>query len=228
MTSYKFRMGKVKLIYLFLQFTLLVTSVTTAMAESSCIEWVSQLKSKNDNIVLNGGMWGYFEKDSELRKRSVSALQLDSRVNKIFFALDHLCETQDGIPLNDLALYIAYNLSQKSKDAFRDELLVLGKTKKQIDTWFEFDTYAQHNKSRTLELSKIKTAVDQSTSLINSYVQLAEIISGGSSPDLSLQKALSLQLEIDQLLKEQPYLAQALEEISEVPYWDINESSGGS
>jgi hypothetical protein len=57
---------------------------------------------------------------------------------------------------------------------------------------------------------------------------LAEIISGGSSPDLSLQKALSLQLEIDQLLKEQPYLAQALEEISEVPYWDINESSGGS
>ena len=60
-------------------------------------------------------MWGYFEKVPELRKLSVDAIQLDSRINKIFFTLDYLCDTEKGIPLNDLATYISYNLSIKGK-----------------------------------------------------------------------------------------------------------------
>ncbi len=217
-----------KFVYISLQLALLTTWVTIAKAESSCIDWVSQLKSKKENVSFNGGMWGHFEKNPELRKKSTTALQLDSRINKIFFALDHLCETQNGIPLNDLALYIAYNLSSKSKKEFREELLVLGKTKKQINTWFEFYDYAQHKKARTLQLSEIKTAINQSAILINRYTQLAEVISNGESPEQALHKTLILSSNIDQLLKEQPYLAQALEEFAHVPYWDINESSGGS
>ena len=37
-----------------------------------------------------------------------------------------------------------------------------------------------------------------------------------------------LNKNINQLLSQQPYLAQALNEISHVPFWDINESTGGS
>jgi hypothetical protein len=34
--------------------------------------------------------------------------------------------------------------------------------------------------------------------------------------------------QIDSFFSSDPYITQALDEISHVPYWDINESSGGS
>ena len=34
--------------------------------------------------------------------------------------------------------------------------------------------------------------------------------------------------DIDKLFSEQPYLIQAMQEIAQAPYWDINESTGGS
>jgi len=173
-------------------------------------------------------MWGYFEKVPELRKLSVDAIQLDSRINKIFFTLDYLCDTEKGIPLNDLATYISYNLSIKGKIKFKSELLLLGKTSQQIDRWFKFHRYAQNHKSRTLETSKILNALDQSTPFIERYAQLARSISRGDSSEVTLKKTQILNISIDKLLFQQPYLAQALYEISQVPYWDVNESTGGS
>ena len=111
-------------------------------------------------------MWGHFERTPKLRTESAKAIQLDSRINKIFFALDYLCETEKGIPLNDLATYISLNLSKKSKNEFKSELLLIGKTPQQIDTWFKFYRYAQNKKSRTLKIIKIRNALDQSIPLI--------------------------------------------------------------
>ena len=200
----------------------------SAYAESSCFEWVKQLEKKKSTINSNGGMWGHFERSPELRMQSANAIQLDSRINKIFFALDHLCETEKGIPLNDLATYISLNLSKKVKNEFKSELLLIGKTPQQIDTWFEFYRYAQNQKLRTLKIIKIRNALDQSIPLIERYVQLAEGISRGDSSELTLKKIQTLNINIDKLLSQQPYISQALEEISRIPYWDINESTGGS
>ena len=173
-------------------------------------------------------MWGYFERVPELRVHSVDAIQLDSRINKIIFALNHLCETKKGIPLNDLATYIAINLSKKGKKEFKSELLLLGKTPQQIKFWFDFYYYAQNHKSRTLNISKIRNALNQSTRFIERYNQLASGISQDEPPKVILKKTQALNINIDKLLSQQPYLVQALDEISRVPYWDINESTGGS
>jgi len=70
--------------------------------------------------------------------------------------------------------------------------------------------------------------LDQSIPLIERYIQLAEDISRGDGSELTLKKTQVLNLNIDQLFEQQPYISQALEEISHVPYWDINESTGGS
>ena len=148
------------------------------------------------------------------------AMQLDSRVNKILFLLNHLCETQSGIPLTPLAIYLSQNLAEKGEDKFKAELLAIGKTPQQIDKWFEFCRYAENQISRTLIIHKIQTAIDRSIPLIERYVQLVEIISRGGSPEESLQKMLTLTIDIDQLLLNQPYLAQALKETLHVLYWD--------
>jgi hypothetical protein len=43
-----------------------------------------------------------------------------------------------------------------------------------------------------------------------------------------LKNAEVLRIKIDRFLSSDPYITQALDEISHVPYWDINESTGGS
>ena len=93
-----------------------------------------------------------------LKKIPVEAIQLDSRINKIFFLLSHLCETQNGIPLTPLAIYISKNLSNKGEDKFKDELLLLGKTPQQIKEWFDFCYYS---KTKHHELLYVLKSVKQ-------------------------------------------------------------------
>ena len=189
-------------------------------AETTCLDKVKTLELKRNHAVSIGGMWGYFEKNFNLKKIPVEAIQLDSRINKIFFLLSHLCETQNRIPLTPLAIYISKNLSNKGEDKFKDELLLLGKTPQQIKEWFEFSNYSENHASRTLINSEIQKAIDQSATLIMRYVQLTEIIPHGNSLKESFQKMKNLTIDVDHLLSNQPYLSQALEETSHFLYWD--------
>ncbi|SVB57494.1 uncharacterized protein METZ01_LOCUS210348 [marine metagenome] len=189
-------------------------------AETTCLDKVKTLELKRNHAASIGGMWGYFEKNFNLKKIPVEAIQLDSRINKIFFLLSHLCETQNGIPLTPLAIYISKNLSNKGEDKFKDELLLLGKTPQQIKEWFEFSNYSENHASRTLINSEIQKAIDQSATLIMRYLQLTEIIPHGNSLKESFQKMKNLTIDVDHLLSNQPYLSQALEETSHFLYWD--------
>ena len=90
MPLYKRKTLRTKSILIFLQSLLFASFVSTAFASPSCHELVTPLIKTNDSIALNGGLWGYFEKDPFLRKYSTQAVQLDSRINKIFFLLNYL------------------------------------------------------------------------------------------------------------------------------------------
>ena len=195
--------------------------------ETVCLDKIKALELKRNHAVFGGGMWGYFEKNFNLNKIPTEAIQLDSRINKIFFLLNHLCETKKGIPLTPLAIYLSKNLAQKSKGKFKEVLLLLGKTPEQIKEWFESSNYSKKNTSRTLNDSKIQKAIHQSAKLIMRYVQLTEIIPNENAPKESSQKMRALVNDIDHLLSNQPYLIQALEETSRFLYWDISEGDLG-
>jgi len=219
---------RTKNIFIFLQSHLLVLFVSTAYASPSCHELVTPLIKTNDSIALNGGLWGYFEKDPFLRKYSTQAVQLDSRINKVFFLLNYLCETKDGIPFNDLATYLSQSISEKGETAFRTELINLGKTSQQIKRWFDFFNYARIHRFRKLNLSLIRSTINRSTPLINSYISMTKSIDHTKSSENIFEKTSALIEKIDTFLSSDPYITKALDEISHVPYWDINESSGGS
>ena len=218
---------KIKNIALLLQQLLFLTFIATANANLPCQELIPHLKT-NDSKILNEGLWEHFEKDPSLQNQSTQALQLDSRINKIFFILDYLCKTQNGIPLNDLALYLSYNISNKGEAAFKEELISLGKTSQQIKNWFEFFRFAQNHKSRILDRSSLQITINGFKTLINEYKSLTKGINQQKSSDFFLKKTKSLTVQIDNFLSSDPYTTQALGEISRVPYWDINESIGGS
>ena len=219
---------RTKNIFIFLQSILLTSFVSTVFASPSCHELVAPLIKTNDSIALNGGLWGYFEKDPFLRKYSTQAIQLDSRINKVFFLLNYLCETKNGIPFNDLATYISRSIANKGEPAFKEELIILGKTSKQINSWFNFFMFAQSHRFRTLNLSTIQATINKAIPLINNYVSLEKNINQSNQSKVILKNTGALRIKIDRFFLGDPYITQALDEISHVPYWDINESTGGS
>ena len=216
-----------KYIQILVQTIFLLSIPLLGNAQTTCIDKVKALELKRNYVVSIGGMWGYFEKNFSLKKFPTEAIQIDSRINKLFFILNHLCETQNGIPLTPLAIYLSKNISQKGEDQFKAELLVLGKTPQQIKEWFDYCIYAESNASRTLLDSKIQKAIDQSTKLIIRYVQLAKAIPPKNRSKEPSQKMKVLVIDLNNLLTNQPYLSKALEETSHFLYWDISEGDLG-
>ena len=216
------------IIFIFLQTVLLTWFTSISLASPSCDELIIPLAKKNDSLALKGGLWGYFEKDLSLRKHSTQAIQLDSRINKILFVLNYLCETKNGIPLNDLAMYISHHITANGEAKFKAKLINQGKTSQQIKNWLKFFSYAKNNEFRVLEIAGIQNAIKGSIPLISNYVLLTKNVTRPKSPEVILKKTISLLLQIDSFLSSDPYITQALDEISHVPYWDINESVGGS
>jgi hypothetical protein len=219
---------RTKYLIFFLQYFFLTSFVTTVLANAPCGELITSLVKTKDKVSLNGGLWESFEKDSFLKEHSSAAIQLESRINKIFFTLSHICKTKDGIPLNDLASYISLSISDKGRTSFKEELIALGKTNQQIESWFVFFEYAQRHRFRTLDSSVIRKTIDQAIPFINKYTSIAIMIKQSKSPEILFKMTRTLISQIDVFFSSDPYIIQALEEISHVPYWDINESSGGS
>ena len=217
-----------KNIFILLQSLLFTSFVSTAFASQPCHKLVTPLIKAIDSIALNGGLWGYFEKDPFLRKYSTQAVQLDSRINKVFFLLNYLCETKNGIPFNDLATYISRSIADKGETAFKEELIILGKTPKQIKNWFDFFLFAQRHRLRTLNSSTIRATINKAIPLISNYVSLEKNINQSKQSKVILENAVALIIKIDGFFSNDLYITQALDEISHVPYWDINESTGGS
>ncbi len=94
-----------KYIQIFAQTILLFTIPIIGNAKTPCLDKVMTLDLKRNHAVSIGGIWGYFEKNFNLGKIPTDTIQLDSRVNKVFFLLKHLCKTREGVPLTPLAIY---------------------------------------------------------------------------------------------------------------------------
>jgi len=192
-----------------------------------CRTQLSPLLKTTNTITEDGDMWARFERDTLLSPDSSKAMQLDSKVQQLIWLLDYLCETIKGVPLNDLAVYLTENLKEKSKKEFKAELIVLGKTRAEIDIWFAFSDLSLKNEGRKLEEGVIYHSIQKALPLLLKYKTLAEEVK--RSPDKKhIERVNQLYQEIDQLESSNAYLAQALWETSQVPHWDIDESAGGS
>jgi hypothetical protein len=205
-------------------------SIGTAWSETQtqkCHNQLSPLEKTKSAIIGEGGMWAVFEHHKIFREKSSNAMQLDSKIQQLVWLLDYLCETVEGVPYNELANYLTKNLKEKSKPQFKKELIILGKTETEIDIWFTFSDVSLKNKTRKLNAETIYNSIQKAAPLIQQYKRLTEEIY--SSPNIEQIKSVdNLYQEIEQLESSDSYLAQALRETSQVPHWDIDESTGGS
>ncbi len=223
-------MQKFVLLLSFVFFSLTYVSSSLASKESitECHSHIKPLHQERDKVAQLDGIWGLFEKNRELQGNSVLAINLDRKANSVIFHLEYLCDTLDGIPMNEVARYVRDGINEKGKEEFRKELIILGKSESDIDIWFEFLRFSLKNKERSLNLNSVIKTIMNAAPFIDSYVSMAIKIDRRQTDDSILKNVKELSSKIDIFFKSDKFMNQALTENSNIPYVDINESSGGS
>ena len=195
---------------------------------SQCHAQIKPLHIQRERVAQLDGMWGLFEKNRELQNNSVAAINLDRKVNSIIFHLEYLCETLNGIPMNEVARYVRDGINEYGEDNFRKELIILGKTEAEIKIWFEFTDFSLKNEERSLNLNTIFQSITNSAPFINLYAALAQKINQQEIDDSIVKNVSDLSSKIELFFETDSYMNQALTENKNIPYVDINESTGGS
>ena len=132
--------------------------------------------------------------------------------------------------MNEVARYVRDGIKQKGKIGFRKELIKLGKPESEIDTWFKFTEFSITNKNRTLDLNIIIATINKAAPIIHSYALIADKIDSQltKGDGTIIKNAKKISEVIDNFFISNKYMNQAFTENSNIPYVDINESSGGS
>ena len=195
---------------------------------SICHDSIKPLHQKRERVAELDGIWGLFEKNPKLQGHSVIAINLDRKVNSIIFHLQYLCDTLNGIPMNEVARYVRDGIHKKGKEGFRKELLILGKSESEINIWFEFTRFSLKNQNRSLNLEFIFNSIKKSIPHINTYASLAAKIDRNEIDETIPKQVVALAHKLDELFENDKYLNKALVENANIPYVDINESTGGS
>ena len=204
------------------------TSYGTNEDISQCHAQIKPLHLQRERVAQLDGMWGLFEKNRKLQNNSVTAINLDRKVNSIIFHLEYLCETLNGIPMNEVARYVRDGINKYGEDSFRKELIILGKSEAEIKIWFEFTDFSLKNEERSLNLNTIFQSITNSAPFINLYAALAQKINRRQIDDSIVKNVSELSSKIELLFETDSYMNQALTENKNIPYVDINESTGGS
>ena len=194
----------------------------------TCRKQIIQLKDLGEQVAELDGIWGLFQKRSELQGNSAISINLDRSVNSIIFHLEFLCDTIDGIPFDELSDYVSVSLAEKGAEKFKQELIILGKNEGQIKVWFEFSKFSIANRYRALDPEKISHSIQMSQPLIKSYLELAKRIDRKEGIESIIQETKSLKDQIGNFFKTDAYMSQALHENSQIPYADWDENYGGS
>lgn len=189
---------------------------------ATCLDLLKSLDIKRTAVQKAGGMWGAFERSADIRGYSENGMQIDSRINKLIFALGHLCKTAKGLPQNNIARVISEKVSAKGKEAVTEEFLGLGKAPKDIDIWLEYADYWQKNQKRDLDYKSIEGLMVQSTPLVDLYQELTERQVDATNKQAFLSDAVTLLETLKKLSSTDQYIVLALNEEKDAPYENLD------
>ncbi|VAX30613.1 hypothetical protein MNBD_NITROSPINAE05-55 [hydrothermal vent metagenome] len=189
---------------------------------ATCLAVLKPMDDKRMAVQKTGGMWSAFERSSDIRSYSENGMQIDSRINKLIFALRHLCKTAKGLPQNNIARVISGKVSQKGKEAVAREFMDLGKAEEDIDIWLEYAEYWQKNQKRDLDYSSIEGLMAQTMPLIDYYAKLTQRPVDASNKAGYLSDAVTLLETIKKLSSTDEYITLALKEEKDAPYENLD------
>jgi len=197
---------------------------TAVRDAESCLALLKPLDKTRKAVQREGGAWSMFERSALIRPHSNNGMQIDSNLNKLVFALRHLCKTAHGVPLNPLALGVNEVVKKMGKAKAREYLIeVEGEAPKDVDLWLEYTEFANKNATRKVSYREIQALIQKTAPLMNLYMDLENRKVNESNKDVFLSDSLTLLTAIKSRLTDEPSVAMAMKEDVQAPLhtrWD--------
>ncbi len=205
-------------IYIQLLFFILISSSEVIAEDTpSCAILLHPLESKVEQIKGQGGIWGMFDKNYQVRNHATITLKLDSKITVLIVRLKYLCSTKNGVPLEEIAQILLPQLKAKGEQAVMEYLLNLGHFMEEANKLIAYARFAESNLNRKLEFDQISKTVTESQPFANRFVELSKKI-GAVEHEKIMVEAKVLISEIEKFLETNPYLILADKETAEIPH----------
>ena len=206
------------LILIQLLFVILIPrSEVTAADTSPCVALLHPLESKVEQIKGQGGIWGMFDQNYQVRNHATVTLKLDSKIMILIVRLNHLCATQNGVPLEEIAQILLPQLKARGKQLLMEDLINLGHLEEEAEKLIAYARFAETNLSRKLEFGRITKTIKGSQTFINRLVSIFKQI-GAVESEKIMTDSKALISDIEKFLKTKPYLVLADKETAQIPH----------
>lgn len=205
------------LIFQTLSSTPLLLSSLEANNVEACYSMFRPLENSALKIKGPGGTWQLFEKRKIFRKHAIVGLHADSKITALIFTINYLCESQEGIPMNEVAGQVVPTMAEKGLEGFIEYYLVLAHELEEIKGWAKYAEYFKANHKRILSFGKTKTTIENARQYFDRYQALATKLKKTNDVERVAKEGKDLIEDIIQFNTVDPLLKQANSENSKIP-----------
>ena len=189
----------------------------------SCLDRLESLDLRRTLVQKFGGMWGAFERNVGSKPYSFYGMQLDSNINKIVFSLRYLCQTSEGVPLNNVAIEFKKLMQDHGREEAVKILLSRGEHPEDIEVFLNYEEFARKIRERKIGFKVINPRLDQAELLIDLYEELSNKSIDEQSTDTFLSNSVTLLKVMNEFLQTDQIMVMALNEDGLVPYHHIDQ-----
>jgi len=189
----------------------------------SCLDRLESLDLRRTLVQKFGGMWGAFERNVDSKPYSFYGMQLDSNVNKMVFSLRYLCQTSEGVPLNNVAIEFKKLRQDHGREETIKILLSRGEHPEDIEVFLNYEEFARKIRERKIDFKVISPRLDQAERLIDLYEELSNKSIDEQSADTFLSNSVTLLKVMNEFLQTDQMMVMALNEDGLVPYHHIDQ-----
>ena len=189
----------------------------------SCLDRLESLDLRRTLVQKFGGMWGAFERNVGSKPYSFYGMQLDSNVNKMVFSLRYLCQTSEGVPLNNVAIEFKKLMQDHGREEAVKILLSRGEHPEDIEVFLNYEEFARKIRERKIDFKVINPRLDQAELLIDLYEELSNKSIDEQSTDTFLSNSVTLLKVMNEFLQTDQMMVMALNEDGLVPYHHVDQ-----
>jgi len=208
---------KVLLILHALMISPMILSSLEANNVKACYSMFRPLENSALKIKGHGGTWELFEKREVFRKHAIIGLHVDSKITALIFTINYICESQEGIPVNEVAGQVVPMMEEKGLEGFIEHYQILAHELEEIKGWAKYADYFKASHKRKLDISKTKTTIENAQQYFDRYRTLATKLKTTNDVEGIAKDGKALIEDIILFNTVDPLLKQANFENSQIP-----------
>jgi len=203
--------------------TIEIMNTTEVTDKTSCLGQLNSLDRRRTVVQKAGGMWSAFERNIGTKPYSFNGMQLDSNTNKMVFGLRYLCQTAEGVPLNNVAIEFEKLIKDHGSKETKKILISRGEHLQDIEKFLNYADVAHKLNDRKIDFNLISPLFGRAEILIELYEEISKRTINEKSIDAFLSDSVTLLKVMTNFIHLDQVMSMALNEDAQVPYRHIDQ-----